>query len=546
VIRSLRSRLIVGMLLAMVVLLLAADMIIYTVQRRQLYRAFDETLLGSANSLSLLVHPGPFGEWFDSEGLSRLPAGQIREGALFQLWSDQPIDLLGPRRGPENEMGDAGLPGPPPEDDLAGQNGPSPDEAHPRNLRPPPGERPPADRQAPRPRRGPPEPRRRPEAGTLVIRSASLGELDLPRLDTAPGQPRFERIALPDGRPARAIGIQFSAPSPPPGRGRTTPRANLTAVVAASTAEIEKGLTFLAVILAATALGTMAIAGGVAWLVVSRGLRPVATVARAIAGLDANDLKQRIVEHGTPQEIEPIVHQLNGLLARLDEAFERERTLTADVAHELRTPVAELRAIAEVTLSRLRDPAEYRQALAETLETITDLQGLIEKLLVLARLEAGQVTPELRPIQLQPLLDQCWAQLARNHAGSRRVSAEIGCPPGVLVSGDPKLLEIVLSNALSNAVSYTPDGGRVTAVAEPDGTYWRISITNTGCELDEAEITRVFDRFWRADAARSAGGLSCGLGLTLVRRAMQAMGGQAEARVTAERCFVLALGFRRA
>jgi signal transduction histidine kinase len=316
----------------------------------------------------------------------------------------------------------------------------------------------------------------------------------------------------------------------------------LTAVVAASTKDIEKQLSFLAALLGVTALGTMAISGGVAWLVVSRGLRPLAAVARKIAAMDETDLKQRIADRGVPQEIEPVVNQLNGLLGRLDEAFDRERTLTADVAHELRTPVAEIRAITEVTLSRLRDPEEYRQALGEMLDTIKMLQGLIEKLLVLARLEAGQTKPELQPIAVKPVLLQRWAQV-RDRAEARGVAFEDRCPLEATVSADPKLLEVVLSNVLSNAAAYTPAGGQITAQVQRVGQGCQLTILNTGCELGEEEIARVFDRFWRADAARSKSGLNCGLGLTLVRRAMEAMGGKAAASASGKGCFILSLTF---
>jgi signal transduction histidine kinase len=524
--RSLRSRLIAGMLSGMAVLLAAASTTIYAVQRRQLCNAFDEALLNGANSLALLVHSGPFGNWFDAEGLARLSAGEIRQGALFQLWSDQPIHILPPQTGP-----DAGQ-------DAAGPMGPWDDQALPEPAFPGPewlpGPPPPGPEGAPEewPRLAP---------GVLIIRSPLLNGADLPRLDSPPGKPRFEKTAMPDGAPGRAVGLQFRVSAPPPPLP-PTPAATLTAVVAAATTEIEKQLNFLGMLLVATAVGTMAVSAGAAWLVVSRGLRPLAAVARRIATMDETGLKQRLADCGVPREIAPVVSQLNGLLARLDEAFDRERALTTDVAHELRTPVAEIRAIAEVTLSRARDPGEYRQALGETLETIKALQGLVEKLLILARLEAGQRQPEFRRVALKPLLDQHWAQM-RDRAESRGVTFWDRCPTEAVVSADASLLEVVLSNVLSNAVAYVPDGGRITVEAQRAGARCQLSIANSGCALNEGDVARVFDRFWRADAARSRSGLSCGLGLTVLRRAMEAMGGKAEASVSADRWFILTLTF---
>lgn len=560
-IRSLRSRLVLGMLLGLALLLAAAGTAIYTVQRRHLYDAFDETLLGSVNALSLLVHPGPFGRWFDSAGLERLPTGQIREGALFQIWSDQPINMpfsmadrdaeadektsVAPAREDNGWEDDGPAPDEPPRFDEpffdgegVPRDGPSPRERWsepPRRLRDEPG----LGSRPARPPRGPAGPWRWRGSTTRVIRSASLGESDLPCLEAGPGRPRFERVVLPDGRRGRAVGVQFQGPNSPPGFHRL-PAMHLSVVVAADTAELDHQLRFLGMLLAATAVCTMAVAGGVSWLVVSRGLRPLGAVARAIAAMDESDLKQRIPRQGVPREIDPVVKQLNGLLARLDAAFERERTLTADVAHELRTPVAEIRTIAEVTLNRDREAGEYREALGEALTVTRTLQGLIERLLVLARLESGQMRPDLQPVALQPLLSE-FGMLVHAEAERRGVSFDNGCPPAALVLADPMLLEVVLSNALLNAAAYTPDGGRVEATAERTGPGWRFSVANTGCELKPEEAVRVFDRFWRADAARGKSGLNCGLGLTLVRRAMEAMGGAAEALVTDDRRFVLSL-----
>jgi len=534
--RSLRSRLILGMLLGMTVLLIAANVTIYTVQRRQLYRAFDDTLLNSANALALLIHHGPFGCWFDSNGLSRLPAGRIREGALYQFWSDRPIGVVPPDLNPEFFPDGKGFPGPGWDDGL----GPEPPFS---GMEPPRG---------PRPGRPPPEPpgpggRRWPgedEEGVLLIRSPLLNGADLPRLNPPAGRPQFQDITLPGNARGRAVGVHLKLTPPGPEPYRDPP-VNLTMVVAADTAEVDRQLHFLTALLIVTALATMAIAGGVAWLVVSRGLRPLAAVAKDIAAMDETGLKQRIDPCGVPREIEPVVSQLNGLLERLDEAFDRERALTADVAHELRTPVAEIRTISEITLSRPREPEEYRRALGESLDTIKTLQGLMEKLLVLARMEAGQMRPELEPLAVRPFLLRHWAQF-QSRVADRGLTLDDRCSADFAVSADARLLDVVLSNVLSNAVVHSPDGGQVSVDVQRDDTRGRLCVATTGCVLSEEEAARVFDRFWRADAARSAGGLHCGLGLTLVRRAMEAMGGTAEAAVTPDRRFILTLTFRSA
>ena len=115
--------------------------------------------------------------------------------------------------------------------------------------------------------------------------------------------------------------------------------------------------------------------------------------------------------------------------------------------------------------------------------------------------------------------------------------------PEAVVLADPKLLSVVLFNVLSNAATYTPDGGRILVQTRLAANCCELSVANTGCQLSPAEVARVFDRFWRADAARSKASLNCGLGLTLVRRAMEAMGGTAGARLGDEGHFILSLTF---
>ncbi len=526
--RSLRSRLMFGMLLSIAVLLAIVDITIYTIQRRQLLRAFDDTLQNSANALALLVQPGPFGFRFDAEGLTRFPAGRIREGALYQFWSDQLIDIL-PPAGPGETA-----------EQLVHTSGFSQESDWPIPLEP-------GGLQPVHPPLEPQDPRQSPDfvwggRQTLVVRSPALGENNLPRIEARNDRPRFEFITLPDGRAGRAVAMALQLPSREPWARRLS-SANLTIVVAADTAEVRTQLRFLAMILAVTALGAVALSGGVAWLVVARGLSPLSAVAGQIAMLDDRALSERVGNEHVPIEVKPIVLQLNGLLGRLEKAFERERSMTADVAHELRTPLSELRAIAEITLTRQRDPDEYRRAFEETLDTLMNVQAVAEKLLSLARMEAGLQLPELEPLMVGSAVQQHWP-LFQEEASRKRITFENRCPQSLTVIANAQLLDIVLSNALSNAVTYCEDGGEVI-VESTDDNACCLRITNTSHALTGDELSRVFDRFWRGDEARSDSGQHCGIGLTLVRRAMQVMDGQADAAVDAEGRFVLTLRFRR-
>ena len=181
---SLRSRLILRIFLAITVLLVAAGGTIYTVQRQQLYNAFDDSLLNTANSIALLVRDGPHGNWFDTEALKKLSAGSIREGAVYQIWSDRPIDI--PPSMPTEVSGEGGFsPAIEPRDSPSWENNDEPDQG-PFHMLPPPHH---DDRDGNW---------KNTEHGELVIRSPSLEAADLPHLMTTQGKPLFKAMVMPD------------------------------------------------------------------------------------------------------------------------------------------------------------------------------------------------------------------------------------------------------------------------------------------------------------------------------------------------------------
>lgn len=529
---SLRARLVMGMVLGLVVLLAGAGIAIHELQRRQLYRAFDASLLSNVHALTALLHRGPPGLMFHTDDLTRLPGDRLHSPPLFQIWSSDPIDLpgIGPRFGNDAP---GPFPGPP--------NAPP---GHPQDHQPSwPTDAPDADTAA----------IATAEDSAVVygdtrkvVRARTLESADLPRLGPADEpNPVFGSICLPNGVHGRAVTVrvELAEPGPRPhsrtDEGLAPPPTRVTVTVAAPSVEIEAQMASLSALLLGTAAGTLIVACAVAWVVVSRGLRPLHAVAADLAGLDETGLKRRFAAPA-PREIEPVVAQLNGMLERLDQAFERERTLTADVAHEMRTPIAELRAIVEITLARVRSPEDYRRALDEVLDTVAALQGVIEKLLVLARLESGQTQPELEPVAIKPLIVHQWT-LAHRRCHRTDLAFSNRCATEAIGLVDRGLLEVVLANVLANAVAYTPAEGEITVTSQRHNGAWSLAVANEVAEHAAPDVRRVFDRFWRADPARTRGTLNCGIGLTLVRRAMEAMGGTADARLADNRRFELTL-----
>jgi two-component system heavy metal sensor histidine kinase CusS len=226
----------------------------------------------------------------------------------------------------------------------------------------------------------------------------------------------------------------------------------------------------------------------------------------------------------------PVVTRLNELLARIESAFGREKAFTADVAHELRTPISGLEAALEVCASRDRTGDEYRQVVSRCRATVEQMHRLVEQLLLLARAESGQVVMEMRWVGLNELLKDCWDAVGER-ALERALRLEWEVPAACEVRTDRGLLMVVVQNLFDNAVSYADEGGavRVQWIEMDAGAVLRVS--NTGCTLGEAEVAKVFERFWRDDAARSGTGRHAGLGLSLCRKIMALLGGEAMARV---------------
>jgi len=230
-----------------------------------------------------------------------------------------------------------------------------------------------------------------------------------------------------------------------------------------------------------------------------------------------------------PAEPDAVAAKLNDLLARLEAVAERERAFTADVAHEVRTPLAGARTTLEVALRRERRAEQYAEALRATLAVLGRMEQMVERPLFLARLDRGGTPRKRRPVRLGELVEACWASVsararARGIRFEQRVPGDLGC------LADPESVIMVFSNLLENAVEYTPPGGRVWVGARREGEGLEACVANTGCVLTPEEMGRVFDRFWRRDPSRTDTGIHAGLGLAIVERLVSALGGCCRAR----------------
>lgn len=367
--------------------------------------------------------------------------------------------------------------------------------------------------------------------GQVLLRSPGLAGGDLPLVDGSLNAPAVRDVVLPDGRPARIVGFTFSprrlgSVEDAPAEGRS-----LRVAAARDTIEQQHQLLVLgAILIAAAALGSLASLVTMAWLS-RRLLRPLDQLAERIATIRTDQPTLRLGDLPVPSELAPVRARLDDLLDRLQATLQRERAFTADAAHELRTPLAGLRTTLEVALSRDRAAADYRQALDESLDISTQMQALVDNLLALARAEAGQVRVEREPTDLAALIEQCWGAVA-SRAQIRNLRRTVAVDGVGTVAIDRAKLRLVLSNLLENAVSYADAGGDLAIAATSDAGHLHLTCDNSGCALSPADAPKVFDRFWRGDAARNAAGVHCGLGLALCRTLIGVQGGTIDASIS--------------
>ena len=359
-------------------------------------------------------------------------------------------------------------------------------------------------------------------AGARLTRSPSLRDADLSRRRAEkPGRPVFWNITAPNGRPARAIGFTFT-PETPGARqpAKNTPPVQL--VVAVDRDDLDETLGGL---LAAVA-GCGVLLFAAVWLVVPRvlhrGLAPLDRLGTEVARIDADSLAAPLPVADLPAELRPVGDRLNELLARLASSFERERRFSADLAHELRTPLAELRSLAECALKwpEARDAATDR----EVLEIAAQMEALVTRMLALARGERGQLAATLAPVDPSAGVAETWAPFAVR-AAERGLRGEFAVAPAA-VPADAVLLRGILRNLFDNAITYAPPGSvvRVTGGPTADGRGYALRCANPAGDLTPTDVARLFERFWRKEAARSGGGEHVGLGLSLAQTFAAAMG----------------------
>ena len=280
---------------------------------------------------------------------------------------------------------------------------------------------------------------------------------------------------------------------------------------------------------------------GLGLLLLRRGLTPLRDLARAMAGIDPRSLDQRMSADHVPAELKEPVQALNAMLARLEDSFARLSQFSADLAHEIRTPLHNLLGSNSLALNQSRSAAEYQEVLVSNIEEYERLNRMAENLMFLARAEHGQ-----RPLQLHVLdlgevgdgLCEYFEALAEDR--QLRLDNQLGGP----LTADLQLLQRALGNLLANAVRHAQPSSTVRLLRHDDAEYGWIGVHNLGPAIDPQHIDKLFDRFYRVDPSRAQPGDSGGLGLAIVHSIMHLHGGQVRV-VSNDSGTLFELGFAR-
>jgi heavy metal sensor kinase len=254
------------------------------------------------------------------------------------------------------------------------------------------------------------------------------------------------------------------------------------------------------------------------------GLSPLQRLSEAVSRVSEKDMRLQFDEPRVPNELRPIVERLSQTLKQLEQAFVREKQATADISHELRTPLAALLTTTEVGLRKNRSAEEYRQLLVDCRSIGQQLSQQVERLLALARLDAGVDRLRTQEVDAAQVARQC-ADLVRPLAQARELTLEVHNDGPACLTTDADKLREVLTNLLHNAIEYNRPGGRVDVGVTPTNGCLNLIVRDTGIGMSPETQQHIFQRFYRADPSRHDAGLHAGLGLAIVKGYVDLMGG---------------------
>ncbi|QIF03082.1 ATP-binding protein [Roseimicrobium sp. ORNL1] len=362
--------------------------------------------------------------------------------------------------------------------------------------------------------------------GARLLRSSSLplGSLDFIKQEIlqSTSQPTYLFATLRDGRPVRVRLQGFMPTGAKSGDGFH----DLRLVTGTETRGLQETLRTLATVLTGTGLGFFVATILVLRQALRRGLGPLSHLAKEIRAIQPGHHEALdMPPHALPEELVPVVEKLNELLKRVDDSLARERRFSSHAAHELRTPLAELRAAAELAATWPEEATPER--MKEMQQSVAELEQLVEKLGILAKADAN-VQAAQEPVDLEATI-RAAVERYRDNADSRKVTVVVHVTPGPF-RADPTLWQTVLSNLIGNAIEHAPEGSAVTITANPT----RLSVSNPAPHLLTGDVPHLFERFWKKHTPSAARAQHSGLGLSIVAACATAMGARCDATLGAD------------
>ncbi len=360
------------------------------------------------------------------------------------------------------------------------------------------------------------------EHGVPLLTTPGMAErLDLRELARRT-QNRPEHLVSMTGSNGQAFRVTNAS-----ARVGTTPARTFTIEIAIDVAQ-EEGLlrryrSWFWAILLATAILFPVLGYGIA----RHGIRPIEEIAATARRITSTNLRERIQSEGYPSELASLAGTFNEMLDRLEGSFEQISRFTADIAHDLRTPINNIRGEAEVALARARTVDEYRDVLESSLEEAVRLSDLIGDLLFLARAESPQTDLRRQPVNVGTLIAAVleYYEATASDGGISLIAAVAA--ERLTAALDRPLMLRAVSNLVANAIAHTPRGGSVILAASASDAELSIQVSDTGAGIPSEALPRVFDRFFRVDPSRSRSSGGTGLGLAIVQSIMTLHGGSA-------------------
>jgi heavy metal sensor kinase len=371
------------------------------------------------------------------------------------------------------------------------------------------------------------------------LRPTEFGDFDLVlpleyrEIDGAPAPLTYYAVWNGAGELIDRSSIDFDIPMPPASGVRTRDGRRELGVTAANGALVLVGRDLGDTQRDVLGFATTAAAGGIAaltlsllggWFLVGRALAPVARISQAAARMTAGDLSARIAVERTENELEQVALALNQAFDRLHLAVENERRFTADASHELRTPLATISAELEWALARDRSSDDYKRCLNIAQRAADRMRRVVERLLTLARADAADMSLQKAPVGLGPIVHDALG-IVRPLAEQKQITIEAQLGAATVIGDRDRLTDLV-TNLFSNAIQYNRRGGEVRVDVWPEGAEACLRVRDTGTGIGAEDLPKIFDRFYRADRARTTDSGGAGLGLAIAKWIVEAHGGQ--------------------